>query len=93
MSNLLDLAMMTNDHSIMTEVAILLKKTPNSDQKYLYEKQRKSFGKQALTGVRKVLKAKTDTFIKHKNKEVQLGLLLEVYQTLTKLRKAFPGRI
>ena len=91
-SNLLDLAMMTNDQAILTEVSVQLKKAPSSDQKYLFEKQRKSFCKQALTGLRKVLKARTDSYIKHKSKETQLGLLLEVYQILVKLRKAYQSK-
>ena len=91
-SNLLDLAMMTNDQGILTEVSIQLKKAPTSDQKYLFEKQRKSFCKQALTGLRKVLKARTDAYIKHKSKEAQLSLLLEVYQIVIKLRKAYQSK-
>ena len=75
-NTLLDYASITNDWNILCEVAIHLRKAPSSDQKYLYEKQRKSFSKQAYTALKSALRAKADVVIKNKPKESQLMLLL-----------------
>lgn len=86
-NTLLEFSNLTNDHGILLEVAIQLRKAPNSDQKYLYEKQRKSFGKTAVVYMKKAVKAKVEA-AKSKTKEARLSLLLEIHALHLKLRKS-----
>ena len=90
LNTLIDLANAIKDHHILFEVSILIRKPPNSDQKFLFEKQRKSFSKQAYTNAKQILKSKVEKCIQlGKGKEPQLALLLEVHQINAKVRKAW----
>lgn len=88
-NSLLDLGNVTNDYNILLEVTLQLRKPPNSDQKYLYERQRKSFSKQAYANLKKVLRSKVDST---KSAESRLSLLLEIRQMHAKLRKSFQSQ-
>jgi hypothetical protein len=88
-NSLTEMANMTNDHSILLEISIQLRKPPNSDQKYLYEKQRRAYVKQAYVSLKRVLRSKANDSIKSKPKEAQLALLLEIHQIFVKLRKTW----
>ena len=91
-NTLLELATVTNDYQLLLEVAIVLRKTPNSDQKFLYEKERQSFSKQACANFKKVLRKRADSTIPKASKEAQLSQLLEIKDMYLKLRKAFQGK-
>merc|ERR1719436_2307988 len=56
MSTLLDLASEMKDQTILLEVALQLRRPPDVNQKYLYERQRKSIGQLAYSSVKNVLK-------------------------------------
>ena len=73
-NTLMEYANANNDYQIFLEVAVLLRKVPNSDQKFLYEKQRKSFGKQAYLDLKKILRSRADTHRQSKPKEMQFSL-------------------
>ena len=86
-NTLLEYANHNQDHQILLEVAVLLRKAPNSDQKFLYEKQRKAFSKQGYADLKKVLRSRADSYRSHKSKEMQLSLLLEIHQIYGRVRK------
>ena len=86
-NTLLEYANHNQDHQILLEVAVVLRKAPNSDQKFLYEKQRKAFSKQGYADLKKVLRSRADSYRSHKSKEMQLSLLLEIHQIYGRVRK------
>jgi calcineurin-binding protein cabin-1 len=86
-NTLLEYANHNQDYQILLEVAVLLRKVPNSDQKFLYEKQRKAFSKQGYADLKKVLRSRADSYRSNKSKEMQLSLLLEIHQIYSRVRK------
>ena len=89
-NTVVELANDTKDHAILLDISILLRKPPNIDQKYLFEKQRRSFSKQAYTTLKQLLKTKVDQCINlGKSKEPQYALLLEIHQMFCRIRKAW----
>lgn len=93
MTTLMDLAMEMKDHNILLEVALQLRRPPDVNQKYLYERQRKSIGQLAYSSVKNVLKAKVDDHIKYdSSQENRLCFLFELYQIYSKLRRLWQSK-
>ena len=93
MITLLDLAREMKDQSILLEVALQLRRPPDINQKYLYEKQRKSIAQKSYTLLKNVLKCKVDEHIKYESsQETRLGFVFELYQTYSKLRRLWQSK-
>ena len=93
MITLLDLAIEMKEQNILLEVALQLRRPPDVNQKYLYEKQRKSIALKAYNLLKKVLKSKIDEHIKYDSSlETRLEFLFELYQTYSKLRRLWPSK-
>ena len=93
MNTLMDLALEMKDHNILLEVALQLRRPPDVNQKYLYERQRKNIAQNSYSWVKKVLKNKVEDHIKYdSSQENRLCFLFELYQTYSKLRRLWQSK-
>ncbi len=90
MSTLIDLATVTSDHHILLEITTQLRKAPDKNQKYLYEKQRRAFCGQSYANLKRILRKRVVDSARAKSREGQVVLLLEIHQVYAKLRKFWP---
>ena len=93
MVTLIDLALEMKDQNILLEVALQLRRPPDVNQKYLYERQRKHIALNSYSLVKKVLKSKVEDHIKYdSSQENRLCFLFELYQTYSKLRRLWQSK-
>ena len=93
MITLLDLAKEMNDQNILLEVALQLRRPPDVNQKYLYEKQRKNIAQKSYSLLNNVLKSRVDEHIKFDSSlETRLIFLFEIYQMYSKLRRLWQNK-
>ena len=93
MTSLLDLSNELKEQSILLEVAVQLRRPPDVNQKYLYEKQRKNIALKAYSMLKDVLNSKVNEHIRFgSSQESRLEFLFEIYQTYSKLRRLWQGK-